>query len=104
MNGNQVCEFEFQELKYGNGYKIMRMFTNERINTGIGSAALEYFIDVYFGPLYTSPHDDLVRDDGSHLTEVAPSFVMHMQAKVIIASNDSRFDDDNSENGFLDLH
>ena len=65
---------------------------------------LEYFLEIYGGPLYTSSNDGLVRDDGSHLTEDAPSFVMHMQAKGIIAGNDNRFDDDNSENGFLDLH
>ena len=104
MNGIQIGEFEFQELDYGNGYKIMRMYTNEHKNTGLGSAALEYFLEIYGGPLYTSSNDGLVRDDGSHLTEDAPSFVMHMQAKGIIACNDNRFDDDNSENGFLDLH
>lgn len=103
MNGVQIGEFEFQELDYGNGYKIMRMYTNEYKNTGLGSAALSYFLEIYDGPLYTSPHDGLTRDDGSHLTEDAPSFVMHMQAKGIIYGNSDRFDDDNSEHGFLDI-
>lgn len=103
MNGVQIGEFEFQELDYGNGYKIMRMYTNEYKNTGLGSAALSYFLEIYGGPLYTSPHDGLTRDDGSHLTEDAPSFVMHMQAKGIIYGNSDRFDDDDSEHGFLDI-
>jgi len=103
MNGVQVGEFEFQELDYGNGYKIMRMYTNEYKNTGLGSAALLYFLEIYGGPLYTAVHDGLTRDDGSHLTEDGPSFVMHMQAKNIISGNSDRFDDDDSEQGFLDL-
>ena len=103
MNGVQIGEFEFQELDYGNGYKIIRMYTNEFKNTGLGSAALLYFLEIYGGPLYTSANDGMARDDGSHLTEDAPSFVMHMQAKNIIYGSSNRFDDDDSEQGFLDL-
>jgi len=103
MKGVQIGEFEFQELDYGNGYKIMRMYTNEYKKTGLGSAALLYFLDIYGGPLYTSAHDGLTLDDGSHLTEDAPSFVMHMQAKKIISGSSDRFEDDDSEHGFLDL-
>lgn len=104
MNGKQIGEFEFQELEFGNGYKIMRMYTNEYKNTGLGSAALYYFLDIFNGPLYTSANDGMTRDDGSHLTEDAPSFVMHMQAKGVISGSDERFNySDNDENGFLDL-
>lgn len=84
VDGNYVGEFEFQELDYSSGYKIMRMYTNQHKNTGLGSAALQYFLDVFGGPLFTSPDDGIPRDDGSHLTEDAPSFVHHMKAKGII--------------------
>lgn len=103
MDGVQIGEFEFQELDHGNVYKIMRMYTNEYKNTGLCSAALLYFLDVYDGPLYTSAHNGLPLNDGSHLTEDDPSFVMHMQARGIIYGSSDRFEDDNSENGFLDI-
>jgi hypothetical protein len=101
MNGNSVGEFEFKELEYGNGYKVMRMYTNEYKNTGLGSAALLYFIDVYDGPLYTSNNDGLRRDDGSHLTDDAPSFVPKMIAKGIINGYERKFYEDNDTNGFF---
>lgn len=102
MHGNSVGEFEFQEIDYGNGYKIMRMYTNEYKNTGLGSAALNYFLEVYEGPLYTSPNDGSARDDGSHLTEDAPSFVQHMIAKGVIDGYDSRFfNNEDDINGFF---
>lgn len=103
INGNSVGEFEFKELDYGNGYKVMRMYTNQYSNTGLGSAALQYFLDIFGGPLYTSPNDGITRDDGSHLTEDAPSFVQHMIAKGLINGYDSRFNNgDNDINGFFD--
>lgn len=102
MNGNSVGEFEFQELDYGNGYKVMRMYTNQHKKTGLGSAALQYFLDIYGGPLYTSPNDGMTRDDGSHLTEDAPSFVEHMISKGLIDGFDRSFySEDNDINGFF---
>lgn len=102
MDENSVGEFEFKELDYGNGYKIMRMYTNTYKKTGLGSAALSYFLDIYGGPLYTSPDDGLTRDDGSHLTEDAPSFVRYMIAKGVINGYDSRFFNNEEDiNGFF---
>lgn len=91
MDGKHIGEFEFEDRgNYGSGYKIMRMYTNQYKNTGLGSAALEYFLDIYGGPLFTSPNDGNRRDDGSHLTEDAPSFVSHMQEKGIIAGDNNQ--------------
>lgn len=102
MDGNSIGEFEFKELDYGNGYKVIRMYTNDYKNTGLGSAALEYFLDMYGGPLYTSPNDGIRRDDGSHLTEDAPTFVQHMIAKGIIDGYDNRFTNSEEDiNGFF---
>lgn len=102
MDGNSIGEFEFKELDYGNGYKVMRMYTNEHKNTGLGSAALVYFLEMYGGPLYTSPNDGIPKDDGSHLTEDAPFFVQHMIAKGVIDGYDSRFfSNEDDMNGFF---
>ena len=84
IQGNQIGEFEFKELDYCGGYKLMRMYSNQVKNTGIGRAILEYFREVVGSPIYVSPNDGIVRDDGSHLTEDALSFVNHMIAEGLI--------------------
>jgi hypothetical protein len=78
------------------------MYTNDHKNTGLGSAALRYFLDVFGGPLYVSANDGMERDDGSHLTEDAPSFVQHMIAIGVIAGYESRLSNNEDDiNGFF---
>lgn len=102
MQGNQIGEFEFKELDFGNGYKLMRMYSNELKETGIGSAILEYFREVVGSPIYVSSIDGITRDDGSHLTEDAPSFVSHMIAVGLIDGyENSHLYNENDINGFF---
>lgn len=66
--------------------------------SGLGRAALEFFIDMTGASIYCRPNDGIVRDDGSHLTEVAPGFVHKMQQEGLIANWSDDFEDDNWEN------
>ena len=97
--GDHIGEFEFKELESGN-YKLMRMYTNKSKQGGIGRAALQFFKEVTGGLIYTSPHDGVVRDDGSHLTEDAPGFVAKMIEEGLIEDDAG---DDFSESAFLDM-
>ena len=100
---NQIGEFEFKELDYGNGYKLIRMYSNQVKNSGIGRAILEYFREAVGSPIYVSPNDGRVRDDGSHLTEDAPSFVNHMIKEGLIDGfENEQLHYNNDINGFFD--
>lgn len=102
LKGNQIGEFEFKELDYGNGYKLMRMYSNALKQTGIGRAVLEYFREVVGFPIFVSPNDNVEREDGSHLTEDAPSFVSHMIAVGLIDGYENeRFNHNDDINGFF---
>ncbi len=52
--------------------------------SGLGRSAIEFFIDMTGATIYTKPHDGIVREDGSHLTEDAPLFVDKMQNEGLI--------------------
>lgn len=102
LRGKLIGEFEFKELDYGNGYKLMRMYSNELKQTGIGRAVLEYFRDVVGSPIFVSPNDGIEREDGSHLTEDAPSFVSHMIAVGLIDGYENeRLDRNEDIDGFF---
>ena len=75
--GEKFGEFEFKELDV-HAYKLTRMYTNTFKGRGLGRVALEFFKEITVSKIYTSPHDGIVRDDGSHLTECAPGFVSKM--------------------------
>lgn len=79
-------EFRFideSEDDDGERYLLARMYSPIK-NSGLGRAAIEYFIDMTGATIYTRSHDGIVRDDGSHLTGDAPSFVMKMQEEDLI--------------------
>lgn len=99
-NDNDLGEFEFRELESG-GYKLMRMYCTPVRRSGIGRAALEFFLEIAGGPIYTSPNDGVPRDDGSHLTENAPGFVAKMIKEGLIEPDPYDFRPDD-ENGFFE--
>lgn len=65
---------------YGNGERFLlaRMYSPEK-KSGLGRAALEFFIDMTGASIYARPNDGIVLDDGSHLTGDAAIFVGKMQ-------------------------
>lgn len=69
----------------GNGERFLlaRMYSPIP-QSGLGRAAVEFFIDMTGASIYTRPHDGIVRDDGSNLTEDAPAFVSKLQDEGLI--------------------
>jgi hypothetical protein len=78
---------DIDEDDYGSGerYLLARMYSPIK-KSGLGRAAIEFFIDMTGAEIYTRPHDGIVRNDGSHLTEDAPFFVSKMQEEGLIES------------------
>jgi hypothetical protein len=102
FSSNELGEFIFKELDFGRGYKLIRMYCNEVKQTGIGRAILEYFREAVGSPIYVSPNDGITRNDGSHLTEDAPSFVQHMIAEKLIDGYENEpLYNDKEINGFF---
>jgi len=67
----------------GERYLLARMFSPVPAS-GLGRAALEFFIDMTGATIYARSHDGIVRDDGSNLTGDAPIFVGKMQDEGLI--------------------
>jgi hypothetical protein len=90
-NGKSIGdEFRFidedvDEEGFGNEERFLlaRMYSPIK-QSGLGRAAIEFFIDMTGAEIYARPHDGIVRDDGSHLTEDAPAFVSKMQDEGLI--------------------
>ena len=77
-------EFKFKdEDEFENRYLLARMYS-PIIKSGLGRAAIEFFKQMTGASIYTRPNDGVVRDDGSHLTEDACSFVCKMQQENLI--------------------
>lgn len=70
-------------------YLLARMYVPIK-NCGLGRATIEFFKDYYDAVIYARPNDGNERNDGSHLTEDAPSFVAHMIAEGLIEDNSER--------------
>ena len=69
----------FDEIENGESYLLGRMYAPKNYKkSGLGRAALEFFIQYTGAEVYARPNDGMVRDDGSHLTEDAPGFVHKM--------------------------
>lgn len=81
----RFIEEDIDEDGFGNGerYLLARMYSPIKLS-GLGRAAVEFFIDLTGASIYARPHDGIVRDDGSHLTEDAPFFVSKMQDEGLI--------------------
>ena len=75
----------FDDEGFGNGkrFLLVRMYS-PLTESGLGRAAIEFFIDMTGATIYTRPHDGIVRDDGSHLTGDAHNFVHKMQQEGLI--------------------
>lgn len=101
LQNKQIGEFEFKELDYS-GYKLMRMYSNDAKQSGLGRAALEYFRDVVGFPIYVSSNDGLTKNDGSHLTEDAPGFVAKMIEEQLIDGYENTFYNKDDINGFFE--
>lgn len=83
-------EFKFidediDEDGVGNGesYLLARMYSPIP-KAGLGREVLKFFIDMTGARIYARPHNGQTRDDGSHLTEDAPGFVIKMRAEGLI--------------------
>jgi hypothetical protein len=90
-NGESIGdEFRFidedvDEDGFGNGERFLlaRMYSPIK-QSGLGRAAVEFFIDMTGASIYTRQHDGITRDDGSHLTGDSPIFVDKMQSAGLI--------------------
>lgn len=87
-------EFGFiDESENGDNYLLGRMYAPAEFKeSGLGRAALEFFKGYTGFDVYARTHDGIVRDDGSHLTEDAPGFVMKMINEGLLT--DTMNDDD----------
>lgn len=89
-NSNQIGndeDFVFIEDEFTlNRYLLARMYVPIK-NSGLGRATVEYFKEYYEADIYVRPNDGIEREDGSHLTEDAPSFVFHMIKEGLIEDN-----------------
>lgn len=82
-----------QELSYRNEPKEYLYITNAHLDElghqykrqGIGQRCLEIAIETTSLCIYAAIHDGNQRDDGSHLTGDAPSFINRMEEKGIIS-------------------
>lgn len=96
-NGESIGdEFSFvDEHENGDRYLLARMYSPIP-QSGLGRAALEFFIEMTDAIIYARQHDGIVRDDGSHLTGDAPIFVGKMQEAGLIENwDDDFFEEDN---------
>lgn len=93
QNGNELDgEFLFDDTD-GNqqSFLLKRLYSpNNFKRLGLGEEVLKFFKSETSNPIiWTRENDGIVRDDGSHLTDNAPSFVKKMQRKKLIAAWDN---------------
>lgn len=87
-------EFCFKPDEFRDGrYQITRMYSPIKKN-GLGEAALRFFIQETGAKIWTWFPDGQEKDDQSHLTEDAPTFVLRMQGKGLIEPWDDDCPDD----------
>ena len=79
-------EFCFDdESENGRRFLLRRMYAPSTLkNAGLGRAALQLFKDNTDATIYVRPNDGEQREDGSHLTEDAPAFVVRMMEEGLI--------------------
>lgn len=89
--GSSIGRFQFQELDNGNHYLLwmgLEGCNRKYVHKGIGTEAIKFFKEYYNSKIYSAPNDGIVRDDGSHLTNNAPSFVLKMQSIGLFEPNE----------------
>ena len=73
-------DFKFEEdEEFNPGRYLLKRMYSPIPRQGIGQKALEFFIEVTDGIIWTRPDNGQPRDDQSHLTDKAPAFVRKMQ-------------------------
>jgi len=77
-------EFEFEVDEFNDARFLLKRMYSPIKYQGLGKMALEFFIEETDGVIWTRPNDGQQRDDGSHLTEDAPSFVRARQKDGLI--------------------
>lgn len=77
-------------------YRLTHLYVPKKyIGQGLGEESIKFFTDYGFEPIIASEDDGIKRDDGSHLTGNARSFVESMQLKGLITPYRSEsFDDE----------
>jgi len=89
-DGIEIGEFEFMLSSddFTQWYYITRMYLDLSGDSykrkGIGRKCLQFFKELTGCPIFASENDGIRKDDGSHLTEDAPSFVAKMREEGII--------------------
>jgi hypothetical protein len=101
-NGKTIGdEFAFKdEQENGKRYLLKRMYSPVPYS-GLGRAAIEFFIEMTGASIYCRRPDGIVRDDSSHLTESALFFVSKMQIEKLIENwknEDAIHDEDDFDN------
>ena len=95
--GDEVgsIELELIDCEHDEYYKITWMYLDKQgesyLRQGIGRKALLFHIECFAMPLEASDNDGTVKNDGSHLTGDAPSFVSRMRAEGIIRHSSYEF-------------
>jgi hypothetical protein len=78
------AEFIFIDKdEIGDKYLLARMYSPYK-QKGLGTALVQFFIDITGAEVYTRQPGELDHGDGSHLTENAPEFVPELQKKGMI--------------------
>lgn len=93
QNGKELDgEFLFDDV-YGNqqSFLLKRLYSpNSFKRLGLGEEVLKFFKSENGNAIiWTRKNDGVVRDDGSHLTEKAPTFIRKMQKLGLIAEWDN---------------
>lgn len=83
-------EDEFDSSKY----LLARMYVPIK-GQGLGRATIEFFTEYFDATVWARNNDGIEREDGSHLTEDAPSFVDKMIEEGLLINNQDKGDFDN---------
>ena len=97
-NGVQLDgEFEFEVDEFNDSQFLLKRMYSPIQNQGLGKEALEFFIEETCGTIWTRSNDGQQRDDGSHLTGDAPTFVSCMQKRGLIEDREIGMYDEKDE-------
>lgn len=93
-----LIQLKLFDEEHGSWYYITWMYLDivdqSFLRQGIGRAALIFHLDIFKTPIFAAENDGMKREDGSHLTGDAPSFVNRMRFERIIETPASHRSDD----------
>lgn len=97
-NGIEIGKYEdfvFIEDEFDSSkYLLARMYVPIK-GQGLGRATIEFFTEYFDATIWARNNDGIEREDGSHLTEDAPSFVDKMIEEGLLIDNQDKADFDN---------